>query len=165
MARQLFRLAPLLVSVLAVTLLVTGCMSQSPTARNTQPPPTVDMQQICKNMQRSQQTYCYRQIELATLTPQVFADRRDVWDYLELDWEEARRATREADRQMEDDYRADQRAQAEFMETQQALDAASSMRDALTVEAEYRNDAVRDCISAGYNETLCLLDPENPTGE
>lgn len=164
MVPRLSRLGPLLLSTLTATLLVTGCMSQSPTARNTQQMPTVDMQQICETLQRSQQNYCYHQIALATLTPQVFEGYGAVRDYLELDYEEARWATEEANRQDEEDYYADRRAQAELEATSQAIDSTVYVRDSLTMEAEYRNDAVRACISAGYNETLCLLDPENPTG-
>lgn len=158
----------LLVVALAMTLLVTGCLSQSPSAGpvpTIRPPSPRDLSEFCDdryNSDAAARNVCHDRVAIAQRTPGALADR-DIWRYLNIDHEDVQwaeqdqMATGEA---MDREYRATEGAEVATHMAQEARDGA---RLKATIEADYRNDAVRECIRAGYNETLCLLDPENPT--
>jgi hypothetical protein len=158
---------PLAIAAIAGVLLVTGCLSQSPAARpvpTNSPPATRDLVAFCDDYYRANawaKDVCHNRIAIASRTPGALQDE-DIWEYLILDHEEQQWIREEELGTSEAVDRSIDARRAAEVETHEAMVAKTGVAAKATIEADYRNDAVRECIRAGNDETLCLLDPENP---
>jgi hypothetical protein len=167
MVRQPVRPFPLLLGMSGIILLVTGCLSTSPAARpaaTMRPLSVSEVTEFCDRHYKANslaKDECHDRVAIARLTPGAFSDR-SIWDYLDISHEEQKSLQYEQDRQAREDDLNDMATESADEATHWAEDARASARENATIQADYRIEAVKECIRAGYDEVLCMLDPENP---